>query len=158
MQLWDENAPPPSGQVDRPPLDGEAYDYDSNLQDIDDFDKENPWSPKPTLIQVTTKVKVSPVCSIRFNNLCVNHFIVPDFSYGTASATVQFADQTVEAPGPFANRKQAKEEVCKLALPIMERLDEQLRSKKRKAAAAPVPRVSTTELNSENFIGLLQGK
>ncbi|KAK5121283.1 hypothetical protein LTR85_005449 [Meristemomyces frigidus] len=157
MTMWDENDPPPSAQTTLafPAVNEEIDDDGLDLQDIDVFEKEHPYTPKPTLLQVKP-TKVNPECSIRFNNLCVNHFIVPEFIFGSTFASVQFGDEVVEAPGPFPNKKHAKEEVCKLALPIMLKLDEQLRSKKRKGSEAPSSRITAVQLNSENFIGLLQ--
>ncbi|KAK4543884.1 hypothetical protein LTR36_004658 [Oleoguttula mirabilis] len=158
VQSLGENTPPPSAQAifKFPSMDVDVEKDDSpNLQDIGDFEKENPWSPKPKLFQVKA-TKINPECAIRFNNLCVNHLIVPNFTYGVSSATVSFGGEVVEAPGPFVNKKHAKEEVCRLALPVLQKMEDRLKSMKRKTSEAPASRISTVELNSENFVGILQ--
>ena len=155
---------PPSAQVDRSPVLGGGDGY-AGLQSMDDFEKENPWTPKQKLIPVKA-TKVKPESSIRFNNLCVKHFIVPDFTYDMPaetcfSVTVQFGDMSAEAIGPYSSKKHAKEAVSKVALPQMEAFHDKESKKKRKGSEAlqsPSSRTSAAVLNSENFIGLLQSR
>ncbi|KAI7216709.1 hypothetical protein KC333_g4679 [Hortaea werneckii] len=159
--------PPPSAQYaqDVPMAGSEAHasvqDY-SNLQSLDDFMRENPFAPKEKRIPARA-VPVNPEYSIKFNDLCVKHFIVPAFEYDMPhqqceTVTVQFGDRKVDATGPFASKKHAKEEVCKLAWPQLLEMDEHLQNKRKR----PEPSQSYSSgidselLAAENFIGLLQ--
>ncbi|KAI7241464.1 hypothetical protein KC330_g504 [Hortaea werneckii] len=159
--------PPPSAQYaqDAPLPGSEAHasfqDY-SNLQSLDDFVRENPFVPKEKRVPVRA-VPVNPEYSIKFNDLCVKHFIVPAFEYDMPhqqceTVTVQFGERKVDATGPFASKKHAKEEVCKLAWPQLLEMDEHLQNKRKR----PEPPhsysggVDSELLAAENFIGLLQ--
>lgn len=91
----DDFTPPPSAQVHNrfPSL----FDDYPNLQTVEDFEKENFFTPQRKLIQVKA-TKVSPVSSIRFHDQCVKLSIVPMFTYEAgvdtyASAKVECADQ-----------------------------------------------------------------
>jgi len=143
----------------------EAYasvqDY-SNLQSLDDFIRENPFAPKEKRVPARA-VPVNPEYSIKFNDLCVKHFIVPAFEHDMPhqqcdTVTVQFGDRKVDAIGPFASKKHAKEEVCKLAWPQLLEMDDHLQNKRKK----PEPSqsfsggIDSELLAAENFIGLLQ--
>ena len=165
-QTMRDFAPPPSAQPiqEFPRLAENEDDEYPLLQSLEDFDKQNPWQPKPKLVPAQS-IKVNPEYSIKFNNLCVKHFIVPAFEFDMPagvchSVRVQFGDRTLQLEGPFANKKHAKEDICKQAWPQLLEMDEQLH-KKRKVSQTQQVRsgsVSGEVLNSENFIGLLQGK
>ncbi|KAI7081319.1 hypothetical protein KC356_g9197 [Hortaea werneckii] len=74
------------------------------------------------------------------------------------SVRVQSGDRTVRLKRPFANKKHAKEKICKQAWSELLEMDQQL-PKKRKISQTQQARsgsVSMELLNSENFIGLLQ--
>ncbi|GAB1741056.1 hypothetical protein NU219Hw_g6306t1 [Hortaea werneckii] len=161
--------PPPSAQyvqdVPMPGSEAHAYSQDySNLQSLDEFMRENPFAPKEKRLPARA-VQVNPEYSIKFNDLCVKHFIVPAFEYDMPhqhceTVTVQFGDRKVDATGPFASKKQAKEEVCKLAWPQLLEMDEHLQNK-RKRSEPPQScsgSVDSSLLAAENFIGLLQGE
>ncbi|RMY37297.1 hypothetical protein D0865_13410 [Hortaea werneckii] len=159
--------PPPSAQYaqDVPMPGSEAHasfqDY-SNLQSLDDFVRENPFAPKEKRVPARA-VPVNPEYSIKFNDLCVKHFIVPAFEYDMPhqqceTVSVQFGDRKVDAIGPFASKKHAKEEVCKLAWPQLLEMDEHLQNK-RKIPEPPHSYPGGIDgelLAAENFIGLLQ--
>lgn len=164
-----EFVPPPSAQhaQEIAVLGSEAHAYVqdySNLQSLDDFVRENPFAPKEKTVPPRA-VPVSPEYSIKFNDLCVKHFIVPAFEYymphqQCEMVTVQFGDRKVDAIGPFASKKHAKEEVCKLAWPQLLEIDERLQNK-RKRPELPQSYSSGIDselLAAENFIGLLQGE
>ncbi|KAI7179898.1 hypothetical protein D0869_10192 [Hortaea werneckii] len=159
--------PSPSAQYaqDIPMLGSEAHasfqDY-SNLQSLDDFVRENPFAPKGKRVPARA-VPVNPEYSIKFNDLCVKHFIVPAFEYDMPhqqceTVSVQFGDRKVDAIGPFASKKHAKEKVCKLAWPQLLEMDEHLQNKRKR----PEPPqsgsggIASELLTAENFIGLLQ--
>ncbi|KAI7008397.1 hypothetical protein KC318_g9884 [Hortaea werneckii] len=161
--------PPPSAQyaqdVPMPGSEAHVYSQDySNLKSLDDFVRENPFAPKEKRVPARA-VPVNPEYSIKFNDLCVKHFIVPAFEYDMPhqqceTVTVQFGDRKVDAMGPFASKKHAKEEVCKLAWPQLLEMDEHLQNKRKR----PEPPqsysggIDSELLAAENFIGLLQGK
>ncbi|GAB1726300.1 hypothetical protein NU195Hw_g4549t1 [Hortaea werneckii] len=159
--------PPPSAQYaqDIAMLGSEAHAYSqdySNLQSLDDFVRENPFAPKEKRAPLRA-VPVSPEFSIKFNDLCVKHFLVPSFEYDMPHqqcemVTVQFGDRRVDATGPFASKKHAKEEVCKLAWPQLLEMDECLQNKRKRPE---LPQTYSSGIDSEllaaeNFIGLLQ--
>lgn len=161
--------PPPSAQYaqDIAMLGSEAHAYSqdySNLQSLDDFVRENPFAPKEKRAPLRA-VPVSPEFSIKFNDLCVKHFLVPSFEYDMPHqqcemVTVQFGDRRVDATGPFASKKHAKEEVCKLAWPQLLEMDECLQNKRKRPE---LPQTYSSGIDSEllaaeNFIGLLQGE
>ncbi|KAI7503878.1 hypothetical protein KC367_g1441 [Hortaea werneckii] len=159
--------PPPSAQYaqDVAMLGSEAHAYAqdySNLQSLDDFVSDNPFAPKERKVPARA-VHVNPEYSIKFNDLCVKHFIVPAFEYDMPhqqceTVSVQFGDRKVDAIGPFASKKHAKEEVCKLAWPQLLEMDERLQNK-RKSSEPPQScsgSIDSQLLAAENFIGLLQ--
>ena len=175
----------PKAQVLQAPMDKDAISIDSkvdftpppsaqpsyrffdlpNLMSIDDFEKENPFTPKQTLVQIKpTKLVAESV--VRVHNFWTSQGITADFEYERnaqviMSVTLSFLDEMLKADGPFASKRHAKEEVCKLALPRMEALDKQSNAKKRKsteALEAAHSRISPALLKSENFVGLLQGE
>ncbi|RMZ28622.1 hypothetical protein D0859_07313 [Hortaea werneckii] len=161
--------PPPSAQYaqDVAMLGSEAHAYAqdySNLQSLDDFVSDNPFAPKERKVPARA-VHVNPEYSIKFNDLCVKHFIVPAFEYDMPhqqceTVSVQFGDRKVDAIGPFASKKHAKEEVCKLAWPQLLEMDERLQNK-RKSSEPPQScsgSIDSQLLAAENFIGLLQGE
>lgn len=161
--------PPPSAQyvqdVPMPGSEAHVYSQDySNLQSLDEFMRENPFAPKEKRLPARA-VHINPEYSIKFNDLCVKHFIVPAFEYDMPhqhceTVTVQFGDRKVDATGPFASKKQAKEEVCKLAWPQLLEMDEHLQNK-RKRSEPPQScsgSIDSSLLAAENFIGLLQGE
>ncbi|KAI7353646.1 hypothetical protein KC336_g22364, partial [Hortaea werneckii] len=138
-----------------------AQDY-SNLQSLEDFVSENPFAPKERKVSARA-VQVNPEYSIKFNNLCVKHFIVPAFEYDMPhqqceTVSVQFGDREVDAIGPFASKKHAKEEVCKLAWPQLLEMDERLQNKRKSSEPAQScsGSIDNQLLAAENFIGLLQ--
>ncbi|KAK5130193.1 hypothetical protein LTR08_002402 [Meristemomyces frigidus] len=161
----DQHAIRAAGAFSPPPSAQPSYRVSAvkdRLQSIDDFDKENPFTPKPKLIQIKP-TKIILECAIRVNNLWISHGIIPEFTYNwfaqqCTSVKLQFLDEVLEVNGPFASKKHAKEEVCKLALPRMQALDKQL-GRKRKVCEAPETSssgVSAAVLKSENFVSLLQ--
>lgn len=93
-----------------------------------------------------------------FNNLCMRHFIAPQFtiqeiSKGCFTARVEFGSHMCEEDGPFPSKKQAKEAVCRPALEILSAEEIPQRQKVPGANAQASKR--KVQEDEENWVGIL---
>lgn len=133
--------PPPSGQgpndEDMPPFQS-GFGAMANLQDIADFDRENPYNPKgpkPKLIPLPGS-NWNAENIIKFAQLCDSHAIRPDFTFeeawpGVFKAKVAFGSKALETSAIYPSKKQAKEAVCKLAMAELPVPDKKAGSKRK---------------------------
>ncbi|KAK3710692.1 hypothetical protein LTR37_010111 [Vermiconidia calcicola] len=152
-------SPPPSGQTndENASLAPSGFGELANLQSIDDFDKAFPYrEKKPKLVAVRSKG--NPEASIKFQHLCDQCGIRPEFTFsepfpGYFQATVRFGGESVETIEPQPSKKQAKDAVCELAIPRITALESDKGGKKRKSVDAS--NESPDVDRSENWIGML---
>ena len=129
----------------------------ANLQDIADFDRENPYTPrtsKPALIPLQSNGNCANM--VEFQQLCDQHSIKPEFTFtqvceGGFTAKVSFATNIVEINEPRQGKKAAKEALCSLAIPRLPAVDKASRKRKSSETA----RSAEPE---ENWVGILLGK
>lgn len=159
-------AAPPSAQDVRKIDNDSAFEFGGmpDLQSIDDFERENPYTPRPKLVPVISR-KSNPEHAVKFQHLCDQHGVLPEWTIeGTTAqgflARVQIGTESITIDEPQPNKKLAKEEVCKLAIARMPQLPfDQMdgvvrkRGTKRKSESAII-----TVDKSENWIGTLNGR
>ncbi|KAK0272977.1 hypothetical protein LTR91_003144 [Friedmanniomyces endolithicus] len=160
----------------------EASDDDMDLQDIDDWERENPRQEKHKFVPATLQTvkvhtdyttenhkpvasqvaKYNPEIVAKLQSLCWERGLTASFDIVETAprlfaASVSFAGQTVNSEGSFTAKRLAKENVCRLAIPIVEQFDPN--STKRKESSdegMPVDRITEDELNGSNWAGTLQ--
>ncbi|KAK0933329.1 hypothetical protein LTR29_015080 [Friedmanniomyces endolithicus] len=160
----------------------EASHDDMDLQNIDDWERENPRQEKPTFVPATLQTvkihtdytaenhkpvasqdaKYNPEIVAKLQSLCWERGLTASFDIAETAprmftASVRFAGQTVNSEGSFTAKRLAKENVCRLAIPIVEHFDPN--STKRKESSdegMPVDRITDEELNGSNWAGTLQ--
>ncbi|TKA78081.1 hypothetical protein B0A55_03265 [Friedmanniomyces simplex] len=153
--------------------------HDLELQDIDDWERENPRQEKGKFVPMQT-VKVSqgynpglhmavanqdakynPEYIAKLHSLCWERGLTAAFDFTETTprifaASVSFAGETVKSEGSFPAKKLAKENVCKLAIPIVERFDPNSKKCKSSEDGMDVDKITEEELNSANWAGTLQ--
>ena len=141
------------------------------LLTMDEFDAMYPAEASKMKVVPMPTAKTNGLNTSKFNSLCQLHAIGHQFDLrevakGCFSAKVEFGQHVMEEPGPFPSKKQAKEEICKRALPILEALPAPSKGTKRKSSGGGSPmdtelegyseRMMTTVQDDENWVGLLQ--
>lgn len=157
----------------KPPLTTPITGGFLDLQDIEDFDRLHPYTPKaksrspqksppqsgpPSLVPITSN-KASSDSVIKLHDLCqrrgLDHYY--EFSgealTGGFSAQVWFGSQTVQTEGLFPNKKLAKAAAAKLAVAVFSPA-ENVAGVKRKTIDIDVGPEAD---KSENWVGLLVG-
>ncbi|KAK0327366.1 hypothetical protein LTR82_002129 [Friedmanniomyces endolithicus] len=160
----------------------EASHDDMDLQNIDDWERENPCQEKPMFVPATLQTvkvhtdytaknhkpvasqdaKYNPEIVAKLQSLCWERGLAASFDVAETAprmfaASVSFAGQTVNSEGSFTAKRLAKENVCRLAIPVVEHFDPN--STKRKESSdegMPVDRITDEELNGSNWAGTLQ--
>ena len=157
---------------------------DMDLQNIDDWERENPRQEKHRFVPATLQTvkvhtdytaenhkpvasqdaKYNPEIVAKLQSLCWERGLTASFDIAETAprlfaASVSFAGQTVNSEGSFTAKRLAKENVCRLAIPIVEQFDPN--SKKREDSSSDgmqVDRITDEELNGSNWAGTLQSK
>ncbi|KAK1087510.1 hypothetical protein LTR33_001024 [Friedmanniomyces endolithicus] len=155
---------------------------DMDLQNIDDWERENPRQEKHRFVPATLQTvkvhtdytaenhkpvasqdaKYNPEIVAKLQSLCWERGLTASFDIAETAprlfaASVSFAGQTVNSEGSFTAKRLAKENVCRLAIPIVEQFDPN--SKKREDSSSDgmqVDRITDEELNGSNWAGTLQ--
>ncbi|KAK1817528.1 hypothetical protein LTR12_008053 [Friedmanniomyces endolithicus] len=153
-----------------------------DLQNIDDWERENPRQEKPRFAPATLQTvkahtdytaenhkpvasqdaKYNPDIVAKLQSLCWERGLTASFDIAETAprlfaASVSFAGQTVNSEGSFTAKRLAKENVCRLAIPIVQQFDPN--SKKREDSSSDgmqVDRITDEELNGSNWAGTLQ--
>lgn len=153
-------SPPPSGQpglADENVLSLGTSGFALNLQDIDDFEKENPYHPPGQGLVPLQSNKISVENTIKFQHFCDKLRISPNFEYEQPwpmnwKAKLVIGTETIETTEVYPCQKQAKEALSKLALERLPSLNLSAGAgMKRKVDDSTVSPVDKTE----NWIGLL---
>ena len=124
----------------------------SNLQDIADFDRENPYIPQPKHKLFPIPGNANTGSATKFHNLCQSHGLKPDFTFtevypGGYTAKVVFGMEVAETIQPRIGKQPAKDAVCALAIQKLPSVRES--TSKRKS-------FDTDVASDENWIGILQ--
>ncbi|TKA39107.1 hypothetical protein B0A54_09704 [Friedmanniomyces endolithicus] len=155
----------------------EASHDEMDLQNIDDWERENLRQEKPRFVPATLQTvkihtdytaenhkpvasqdaKYNPEIVAKLQSLCWERGLTASFDIAETSprlfaASVSFAGQTVNSEGSFPAKRLAEENVCRLAIPIVEHFDPN--STKRKESSdegMPVDRITDEELNGSNW-------
>ena len=141
------------------------------LLTMDEFDAMYPAEASKMKVVPLPAAKTNGLDTSRFYSLCQLHAIGHQFDLrevakGCFSARVEFGQHVIEDPGPFPSKKQAKEEICKQALPVLEALPAPSKGTKRKSSGGGSPMDTELETNGdktmsvvlddEKWVGLLQ--
>ena len=136
-----------------------------NLQSMEDFERENPYKPvlpKEKLISIGVS-KPTGEFSTKFAHQCDQHQVRPVFTYHEVAknhftAQVAIGDEAIELTEPQPSKKHAKDEVCRLALERMPKIEKMegldKRGKKRKSGEA-LENPQSRRDDSENWVGIL---
>nr|POF17015.1 aldehyde reductase 2 [Quercus suber] len=166
-----ENAPPPASAsspfIPRERNAGEMLDFGDappSLQSIEDWEKEHPYAgPKPKVVLLPAGPS-NPGTVIAFYEWCTKLGLRPDFTLlefapYRFNGKVVVGEHVVELAGPFASKKEAKEQVCKAALPLLAELEQTHASRKRKGAetalAGDPDQLSKSDLVAEDWVSIL---
>lgn len=155
----------------------ETMDTASNnrtgIQSLEDYEAIYP--PRPRMVPVSARRQQSSgEAATKFKGLCDRHGVKPVFSFEETEpqsflAKVQIGSESFQLPEPRPGKREAKEELCKLAIPHIPAIEKmegnkKSRASKRKpsepdrfdAGRAPFPTSKVDQ--SENWIGILNGK
>nr|POE80007.1 hypothetical protein CFP56_08073 [Quercus suber] len=136
-----------------------------NLQSIEAWEHANPPAP-PRAVPVPAGPS-NPASVIAFYELCTKLGLRPDFTLLEAApqrfrGKVVVGALAVERAGPFASKKEAKEQVCAAALPLLlakvERPGAEAPRKRKSAEPAPTTpagRLAKSELFAEDWVSIL---
>ena len=147
----DENVPPKSG-----------FGGMANLQNIADFDRENPYDPlaKRKLVPLDGS-KWNSDNIVKFHNLCQSHGFAPDYTYSQSDTTpyrfnakVVFGLNTEQTSEWYSSKRQARDAVCKLAVERFPPIDQKAGTKRKSSGLACA---SSSVDKSENWVGILVG-
>ncbi|KAF2765694.1 hypothetical protein EJ03DRAFT_330773 [Teratosphaeria nubilosa] len=130
-----------------------------DLQSVEDFDRENPWEPKPKLVAIAAP-KVNMQNKIALHDICqklgmVIELDVRETAPQCFAGSIKIGQAVrIEDKGPFRSKKEAGEALATAALPLMQRFQLDNQQYENKAVAA---RKSIAEhLTRENWVGSLQ--
>ncbi|KAH9823759.1 hypothetical protein Tdes44962_MAKER04503, partial [Teratosphaeria destructans] len=129
------------------------------LQSVEDFDRDNPWEPKPKLVAVAAP-KINMQNKIALHDVCqklgmVIELDVRETAPHCFAGSIKIGEAAcIENKGPFRSKKEAREALAAAALPLMQRvqLDNQQCGKK----AVLVRKSIAEHLTCENWVGTLQ--